>query len=539
MISRINLLVDFTSQLRDLLSPLYISPNTGIFEQTLCELIGIPFSKDHLPLPRIACDHGGDFVFYTPQHFSLADINRCLQYIGMDPDAWTTSSGFHISQEIMMNKIFPAVQDAIVKMEKSHPGKFRDYQIESRPELESAAIAKIEESLAPIAVSLLGQYDNLGEVKNRLDYTVALMRQTFRYMLSSRRSDKQDMLIVCIEKFRNLHAVLKAIYENNPELRNKERLWQHLSAAIDALDAFNKFNRTDAIIYTRLLFKEMDDFLFHYEVTSTACDIFEHTLLKLAGITTVPESCKFEICHRDDSRVKFTIKGISDVEAVNLCAWLRTHGDETMREEGDMECRPVHVFTADGENFYKNILPIFYKEVEAMQASSELIKPYQLLSQMKFDSRLCAEANSEIDDLLDIISGKTIVDIKGVDVADDIRTKLSTLSDSLCGSIIRQQHGAEIARAADDLVKFIVNTIKKDVNSDYADIMDSLLEKLYMLSIRFASCVAPLRTQSHQIPVQTSTGSSVGGLFSAKDRMQEFVSKEYNKANVDLTRLTK
>jgi hypothetical protein len=347
------------------------------------------------------------------------------------------------------------------------------------------------------------------------------------------------MLIACIEKFRNLNVVLKAIYQNNPELKNKERLWQHLSSAIDALDAFNKFNRTDAIIATKLLFKEMDEFLHHYEITATACDIFEHFMLDAAGISTVPELCKFEICHRDDTRIRFTMTGMSDEDARKFCDWVRMHGDETMHVEGDTNFKGAQIFTADGQLFYKNFLPLFREWVKEVQESPEKLKVYQELSQKQIDTRLCTAAYSQIDDLLDKLQGKMIVNIKGVNVTDDMTAKLQKLSDCLCGSIIRQQHGAAIATAADEFVKFCVNTVEKDTNCVYADMMDSLLEKLYKLSVRFASCTAPLIENLRKSSVITHSVNASGTLFASKGKMQDFIARGYNQSHADLTRLTK
>jgi len=75
-------------------------------------------------------------------------------------------------------------------------------------------------------------------------------------------------------------------------------------------------------MYSRLVYSLSDQLNPHF-ISSHACDVFEETLLKAAGVDSQPSNCQFSPS-RDEQKVRFRIKGISKEEAERFLSFLKS-----------------------------------------------------------------------------------------------------------------------------------------------------------------------------------------------------------------------
>lgn len=79
-------------------------------------------------------------------------------------------------------------------------------------------------------------------------------------------------------------------------------------------------------MFNRLV-KELNDFLKSYYINTNATDIFEETLLKLAGVETLPKQCQFKPLRIGENVICFSFKGIEEKDADQFLNFIKENGD--------------------------------------------------------------------------------------------------------------------------------------------------------------------------------------------------------------------
>lgn len=145
---------------------------------------------------------------------------------------------------------------------------------------------------------------------------------------------------------------------------------------------------------SKKMFKELDRWLALLHLHTEECDIFEHTLLRMAEIKQFGSGT----FGWNESTIYFTVGGLSPIDVKKLLLFFHANGDKsahtTYRYFGDDHIenkiedeeeydRVVYrkiasSFRIDAEAFQKNILPLFKEQLLAIQKDDAAwLLPYQ------------------------------------------------------------------------------------------------------------------------------------------------------------------
>lgn len=241
------------------------------------------------------------------------------------------------------------------------------------------------------------------------------------------------------------------------------------------------------------LVKELEPFVNQYGITTSgmrarssrsSADIFEHTLLRMAGVKTKPTFCEF--APEENDYIKFTIGGLTSEDAVLFATFLGADAG-AVSKEGDKT-----IFKAPGEKVYADIFPRFKKEVEeAVQKTPVLLKPY--IHQAYTLNCIM----SKIEDLERALGVDMYVDgneLEGKDkqspmckeFSDHVQTLAMALQFGMSGDkTFRGVAQEPVEDAYEDLQKFSAKYPEISKNEEARNALDRLLMhlKLYILSI--------------------------------------------------------
>lgn len=130
-------------------------------------------------------------------------------------------------------------------------------------------------------------------------------------------------------------------------------------------------------MYEHLL-SELKKFLMNYYISISYTDIFEESLLKMAGIVTQPRKCHFGKI--DETKMFFSIKGIREDETLKFLAFFKSFGDSASSYSFNDE-KDAHYFEVDTKIVFEKILPIFQSTiVNYAKQSPHSLKHYRLQS---------------------------------------------------------------------------------------------------------------------------------------------------------------
>jgi len=161
--------------------------------------------------------------------------------------------------------------------------------------------------------------------------------------------------------------------------------------------------------------QELKSFLAPLSISTTHSDVFEETLLKLAGVETQPACCQFADSPSQwrtspsETRMYFRIWGITSDDAEKFLNFFKvTHGDTSATmsysplpkafnpEDGedamvlflveDLRNFDSHVFDVDGATVLNQILPLVKDEINRLHKEApEALAGYQEKSKAEFE----------------------------------------------------------------------------------------------------------------------------------------------------------
>jgi hypothetical protein len=178
------------------------------------------------------------------------------------------------------------------------------------------------------------------------------------------------------------------------------------------------------------LCKELNEFLAPHYITTTYSDVFEETLLKLAGVKSQPKHCEFansksQFAYEINGNEKlayFRIWRISEHDAELFLNFFKNHGDAQASSEYHEPAKPdcvyipesyhdTHIFTVNLPNLVEKLLPLFKSEIERLlEESPDALLVYQnnsmkdfklrklrILNDLTFVEMKCKFENAEIN----------------------------------------------------------------------------------------------------------------------------------------------
>jgi hypothetical protein len=94
------------------------------------------------------------------------------------------------------------------------------------------------------------------------------------------------------------------------------------------------------IMMYQKMHKELENFLKPYQISCTVTDVFEETLLHIAGITTKHTGCSFG--SDGDEKMYIKIRDITENDAENLLIVLKTFGKDVNAKKKYTYCISNH-----------------------------------------------------------------------------------------------------------------------------------------------------------------------------------------------------
>jgi hypothetical protein len=512
----------------------------------LFEMIGLQKARKNSRQFTIHFDDNlQKFSFYEPSGLSLTDLTKLLDFFEIPHDSYRTGKELAIEPALFFTKILP---DVLTYIQKLAPARLKPYQIASRPQLEAASLSKISNAFTPLFADTVLKnntndmlMDHIAGLSAQIILTTALLSE------GSRNSEKSLGIIMKLSTFKQkVNDILTstALSISNPEIATA------LNKGLAALSVYEKFNRLPAILTTRKFITELNEFTKGYQISSSACDIFEHTLLTMAEIKSIPESCHFDTSYRDATRVEFDIKGITAAEGNVLMEFLRTHGDDSVMTQdqvsGGYHARNTITegvgydhytedstytlkMNADGEVLYNQILPLFKAKILEMTATKpELLKPYQEKSAAYFTGEMKCQIKLLSRAIFIAISEEKLQGGEHVDLQNNLLGRLQELDKSLdCKDHL------ELAGTFKSLTDVWMLAKTKDGLTSTSDKMQELLQKID----KYHQHLSPPAQPSIEPEMQLSAASvaSTETLFNRRDQLLAL--KKLNTSNENLRKL--
>lgn len=137
-------------------------------------------------------------------------------------------------------------------------------------------------------------------------------------------------------------------------------------------------------MHSRLHYLELGKFLLPFEITTKFTDIFEETVLKMAGITTKPKKCYYEVIKQNNNEEKiiyhsvFSIRGIGETDSNKFLEFLKDtcHDNNAFHYFDDK--MNMHRFEIDSDAVYNHIFPLFKDLIISWDKNQpKILEPYQ------------------------------------------------------------------------------------------------------------------------------------------------------------------
>lgn len=408
-------------ELNDFLITYSISADSFIFENMLIQFAGIEANKGRY---RFDNYNKSDLILSIPS-ISLVDLDKLLNYFKISHEDYRTNEGLHIHEKVMFDDILPAFKAHIMKLAEQAeqaPNELKKYQIDSKSKLEADAIRNMTR-LSTRLLDLLndsGNVDGLDANKKQLSEILFQILGTLNVV--SEKVKYYKYIFEFSEKLGHFCA-------SNLDISTDAKYSSDLFNLFKEFQTYFKFNRAESALAIKKIFTELQEFALKYQISTTESDIFEETLLSMAGVTNKPQECKFKRGY-DQTRMEFSIKGISQEDAKMFLEFIHAHGDETAQidtnhfylnnsrhilhsavigsdEEvpqrafiGSKPAKAIERYTisVDGQSLYEKILPLFKSRIEELaQTNPAYLIPYQEKSK-EFVSTLEAKNKSQVQD---------------------------------------------------------------------------------------------------------------------------------------------
>lgn len=351
---------------------------TSIFEKALLKLSGadeslVDIRFEEFGVGRTGKDYALNVVRSSYIGVKFKNLASLMQYLELNADDYIFGEPLSISEKIMNEKIIPAFKKYVTEL---NVAERLQYQNDSLFESRENANQKIK--LANIADEILLF---LNERRNEAS---GINRELSKALLTL----KGDMSTPFSGYIADTFADIKRMYGAGKHFANNPLIQEKLKTLLATYAAYDKFNRSPAVVAVKELFNDMHNFTAKWEITTHKCDLFEETLLKLAGIKTQPSTSLSGTAMHDASCFGFSFGGLTNEDAARFHAYLKAFDPHAKKE--DRGCQNFH-FEIYGPAFVGGIYPLFKAEVERLaKETPEVLKPYQERSAEDFAAQKAA-----------------------------------------------------------------------------------------------------------------------------------------------------
>ena len=128
--------------------------------------------------------------------------------------------------------------------------------------------------------------------------------------------------------------------------------------------------------YSETFFKEMTNYLYKHKMAFSDCDVVEHTLLRLAGISSMPVKSVIDTNKGNKERVTIKLTDLNSDDALLFTSFLQKHDASAVQFIKSPEDRVI-CFDIDGQIMLQNLLPLIQGEIERSEKiNPEILEPY-------------------------------------------------------------------------------------------------------------------------------------------------------------------
>jgi hypothetical protein len=301
-----------TDELRDFFIPHAITETVGlkIFTKWLIEKSGLEgtkpfyFSRDELKIGVGIID--------------LSQLEKLLNFFEIEKANYKTNSYLPLNADVIFNVVLPQFKEEVTDWAQTSK-KLRRYQVKSQHELGETARRKI----SYLTQNLLSDLNPEENAPNELDKELSLILLAVQATteMISRNNRYSDYLL-------DLHATLFQFYEENPMYhKNLE-----LNNILYNFEEYEKFNRVDVLRLVEGFKKDLELFCLKYQISAGQCDIFEHVLFQMAGISQMPQKSNCDTSYPDQTRITFRITEMPNKELDLFKALFLKYKDDTVRD---------------------------------------------------------------------------------------------------------------------------------------------------------------------------------------------------------------
>lgn len=298
-----------------------ISIESGIVGYAMQELTGVRFNNSRM-------NDGFDFSYYRdneeflnyriPQ-ISLEEYQQLALYFAIPKDRQKISNIIEVSQQIMEEKVLPQLKDFIDNLKTNNAELFMTFVIASKPKLERMAYDEIK-----IAAHELKEYLLNNPVHSKAEIMQAVVAISAANSNIEQYAGMYDLLFA--EAKNRFTTALQTLVPSNNDLS----LNKACRFLLEGVNRFEKYNRCRSIIAGESMMRDLQNVAESLNVSTANSDLFEHTLLKLAGVVTIPKKCSFKI-GSDKSRLVFDFSELNADEQQKLITFLKSKGDDTAK----------------------------------------------------------------------------------------------------------------------------------------------------------------------------------------------------------------
>jgi hypothetical protein len=315
-----------TQYLRDFLIQDDISVETNIVNDIIFQMAEIPVNKENL------CYIGFDFLhsnndqeminFRVPT-LKISDLNTLLEFFDVNPDQYIAGTPFKIPY-VFCKALADIFMRRYSKLKEMKSDIIKEYQIKSKSILEDIAIRQISNYVNKAIALILPEPRS--EIPNELIRLVDHLQALKSNVASLGRHPGLYKQIIFSEA--NIKEFVNLLKTKKPQLAALIETLETLNK--EGVQIFKRYHRTESVFGILDFDKTMKVFLQSFRIHPNCCDVIEDSLFRLAKITLGPKKqCKFEPRYDDKSRLVFTLKDISKVEANKLLQYFLAQGDET------------------------------------------------------------------------------------------------------------------------------------------------------------------------------------------------------------------
>lgn len=395
MFSRLN------KELNDFLINYAICAESNIFTDILIQFAGLDFTenqKQHFYFEKYS-EEDHQLRLSIPC-INLESLNKLLDFFDIHPSEYKTNQSLIISEKQIFQHKLPEFKKYIDKLALESPLDLKPYQLASKSKLEKSSLTKIVR-FANQLITQLNIRDDLQALSNTYKKFTAILFQIIGAADKLNGNNKYYIYIV------DARCQLSEFIKENDEFKNNPDYQSLITDLIQEFDTYITYNRAESALSIKKVFKELKEFLNNRQIEMGNSDILEHVLLDMAGINEKPSKAKFGKDGRDETRMVFRLKGISENQAKQFADYLRDHFDEGVifdtshnriipldeeanrekpqravykRRENAMRI-PSYNFSVDGDILHKKIMPLFYEKISS--ATSEFLEFYQERLQVK------------------------------------------------------------------------------------------------------------------------------------------------------------